>query len=107
MKADSRIVTTISLWLRGRSSHAFLILAASRPFGVCHTLLYKGDTMFLIFSFIEIKYVWWLSNHLDIVSPSIMKPLGLSSERPVLTRRQSVTSDLSVTLLWRIIICLA
>ena len=38
---------------------------------------------------------------------SMMNPLGLSSERPEFFSLQLLTSDLSVTLLWRIIICFA
>ena len=41
------------------------------------------------------------------VKPSMVKPLGLSSERLALSRRQAVTNVRSVTLLSRMIICLA
>lgn len=42
-----------------------------------------------------------------MVNPSMVNPFGLSSERLAFSRRQTVTSVRSVTLLSRIIICLA
>lgn len=47
----------------------------------------------------NVRFVVIKSLFSKIVRPSIMKPLGLSSEREVLTSRQLVISDLSVTLL--------
>ena len=40
-----------------------------------------------------------------MVNPSMVKPLGLSSERDELSRRQVVTRLRSVTLLCRMILC--
>gem|GEM_PF-5683114 len=42
-----------------------------------------------------------------MVNPSMVKPLGLSSERDEFKRRQVVTRLRSVTLLCRMIFCVA
>ena len=42
-----------------------------------------------------------------MVKPSMVKPLGLSSDRDAFSRRQVVTRLRSVTLLCRMIFCVA
>ncbi len=66
-------------------------------------LLQKGDARFCVLHFFTVL----MSLFSIIMKLRIWKPLGLSSERLEFIRRHSVTSVLSVTLLSRIIVCLA
>ena len=94
----------------GKPSRYPLSLATSR-FRLSWSFQYTPHIVFLIlFTFrfiIRYRLIVCKSLFSMMVKPSMVKPLGLSSDRDAFSRRQVVTRLRSVTLLCRMIFCVA